>query len=150
MPTKTELLLEGYEAWNRDDCEAWLEMLHPDVEIHTAGVFPDLSPAYRGHRRAEKFWRQLHEPWETFRIDVEEIREEEEHDAAIAAVRFRGRGGDSGVEVDMRFANAVRFLDGLAVEFVNRRTLADAREALRRQQPEAPSRPTATRARSPS
>jgi ketosteroid isomerase-like protein len=133
MPTNSDLLLTAYEAWNRDDCGAWLELLDPDVEIRTSGVFPDLAPVYRGHERAAKFWRQLREPWEVFRIDVERI--EEGDGTAAAAVRFRARGADSGVEVDMRFGNAISVRDGLATELVNRRTLEEAREALSQEHP---------------
>jgi ketosteroid isomerase-like protein len=137
-PTNSELLLAGYDAWNRDDCDAWLELLHPDIEIHTSGVFPDLAPVYRGHERAARFWAQMLEPWETLRIDVERI--EEEGDVVTAAIRFRARGADSGVEVDMRFCNAIRVRDGLATELVNRRTFEEARRALRPRQRAEPSR----------
>jgi ketosteroid isomerase-like protein len=133
MSTNSELLLAGYEAWNRDDCQAWLDLLHPDIEISTSGVFPDLAAEYRGHERAAKFWRQLREPWEPFRIDVEQI--EEEGDVVTGAVRFRGKGIDSGVEVDMRFGNALSIRDGLATAMVNRRTVEEAREELLRRQP---------------
>jgi ketosteroid isomerase-like protein len=128
-PTLSELLLAGYEAWNQDDCNAWLELLDPDVEIRTSGVFPDLAAVYRGHQRAAKFWRQLREPWEVFRIDAERI--EEEGDCVAAAIRFRAKGHDSGVQVDMQFGNAIRVRDGLATELVNRRTFEEARQALR-------------------
>lgn len=76
MPTNSELLLAGYDAWNRDDCDAWLELLQPDVEIRTSGVFPDLADVYRGHRQARKFWRQMREPWEVFQIDVDDVEEQ--------------------------------------------------------------------------
>jgi len=132
MQTNAELLLAGYEAWNCDDCDAWIALLDPEIEIHTSGVFPDLSPEYRGHRRARKFWRQLREPWETFSIEVERI--EEERDCAAAAIRFRARGVDSGVDVDMRFGSAIKVRDGLATELVNRRTLEEARAAVLEEQ----------------
>jgi ketosteroid isomerase-like protein len=135
MPTNAELLLAGYEAWNCDDCDAWLALLDPEIEIHTSGVFPDLAAEYRGHRRARKFWRQMHEPWETFLIEVERI--EEEGDCAAAAIRFRGRGVDSGVEVDMKFGSGIRVRDGLAIELLNRRTLEEARAALLEGRPAA-------------
>jgi ketosteroid isomerase-like protein len=138
MPTNSELLLAGYEAWNRDDCAAWLELLDPDIEISTSGVFPDLAAEYRGHALATRFWRQMHEPWEVFRIDVDHV--EDDGDCALASIRFRGTGVDSGVQVDMRFGNGVRIRDGLATELVNRRTLEEARAALR---PDAKSRPGA-------
>jgi ketosteroid isomerase-like protein len=133
MATNSELLLQGYDAWNRDDCDAWLALLHQDVEISTSGVFPDLSAEYRGHGEAIRFWKQLHAPWERFRIDVEQVQDEE--DCALAAIRFRAKGVDSGIEVDMRFGMGIRVRDGLATDMVNRRTLEEAREALRPKQP---------------
>lgn len=128
MSRNTQLLLIAYDAWNRDDCDAWLRLLHPDVEIHTSGAFPDLSPVYRGHKRAKKFWQQIREPWESFRIEVERL--EEVDDCVIGAIRFRATGVDSGVEVDMRFGSAIRVRDGVATEMVNGRTAHDAREAI--------------------
>jgi ketosteroid isomerase-like protein len=122
----SELLLAGYEAWNRDDLDAWIELLHPDVEIHTSGVFPDLAPVYRGHQAAARFWRQMHEPWERFRIDVEQVEDVE--DGAIAAIRFRAKGVDSGVEVDMRFGMAMTVSEGVAIALLNRATFEEARQ----------------------
>jgi ketosteroid isomerase-like protein len=136
VPTNSELLLAGYDAWNRDDCDAWLAYLAPDVVISTSGVFPDLSAEYCGHGEAIRFWRQMHAPWEVFRIDVEHVEEDAEH--AFAAIRFRGKGIDSGIEVDMRFGMAIRVRDdGLATHMVNRRTLEEAREVLKHDQPAA-------------
>ena len=128
MPTNAELLRAGYDAWDRGDLDAWLALLDPDVVIRTSGVFPDLAPEYHGHERAAKFWRQLREPWETFRIDAERI--EEQGDRVMAEIRFRGKGADSGVEVDMRFGMAIRLRDGLAIELVNRRSVDEAGQAL--------------------
>jgi ketosteroid isomerase-like protein len=136
MPTNAQLLQAGYDAWNRDDRDGWLQLLEPDIEVRTAGVFPDLAPVYRGHEGAARFWRQLREPWEVFRIDAERI--ETEGDLAMAAVRFRATGIDSGVKVDMEFGNAVRIRGGRATLLVNRRTLEEARDALLETEPAAP------------
>jgi ketosteroid isomerase-like protein len=144
MTTNADILRSGYDAWNRDDCEAWLDLLHPDLEIRTSGVFPDLADVYHGRARAARFWQQMHEPWEAFRIEVEEMAEE--GDMVAAAIRFRARGVDSGVEVDMRFGHAIRVRDGLATEFVTRRTFAEARAALGREQPGGGGREPAVRA----
>jgi ketosteroid isomerase-like protein len=131
--THTEMLLGAYDAWNRGDCEAWLAYLDPDIHISTSGVFPDLSAEYHGHGEATRFWRQLHAPWEAFRIDVEHVEDDEEY--AFAAIRFRGTGVDSGIEVDMRFGMGIRFRDELATHMVNRRTMEEAQEVLRAQPP---------------
>jgi ketosteroid isomerase-like protein len=150
MSQNTDLLLAGYDAWNRDDCDGWLRLLHPEVEIHTSGAFPDLSPLYRGHERARKFWEQMHAPWKDLRIEVENI--DEEDDCVIGAIRFRATGVDSGVEVDMRFGSAIRLRDGLATELVNGRTADDARESVcqmpLRDLSSAPSNPAASSAAS--
>ena len=139
MPTNAELLLAGYDAWNRDDLDGWLELCHPDIEISTAGVFPDLAPTYRGHEMARTFWRQMHEPWETFRVEVERIHEED-GGIVMGAIRFRGKGVDSGVEVDMRFGNGIRVEQGLATRLANRLTVEEVRKALSGLQPELPLR----------
>ena len=127
--SNTDLLLAGYEAWNRGDRDAWLALLDPEIQIETSGVFPDLAPEYHGHKRAAKFWSQMLEPWEEFQIEVERI--EEESEIVAAGIRFRARGSDSGVEVDMRFGNGIRIRDGLAIELLNRRTFEQAFDALR-------------------
>jgi ketosteroid isomerase-like protein len=127
--SNTSLLLAGYDAWNRGDRDAWLELLDPEIEIETSGVFPDLAPDYHGRERAAKFWSQMLEPWDEFHIEVERI--EEEGDIVAAGIRFRARGEDSGVEVDMRFGNGIRVRDELAVQLLNRRTFEEVFDALR-------------------
>src|ERR687892_269731 len=105
VESNSQRLLAGYDAWNRDDCDAWLALLAQGVVISTSGVFPDLSAEYCGHG---------------------------------AAIRFRGTGVDSGIEVDMRFGMGIRVgEDSLATHMVNRRTLEEAREVLMRNQPAA-------------
>src|SRR5688572_29147008 len=106
MSRDSDLINRTYAAWNHDDLDAWLETLHPEFEFHTSGVFPDFDPVYRGHEGAADFWRAMHEPWEEFRIDVDRV--EQQGDWFLLTIRFRGKGVDSGLEVDMRFANSVR------------------------------------------
>lgn len=57
-------------------------------------------------------------------------------DWAVASLRFRARGEDSGVEVDMRFGMAMRARDGLGIQFLNRRNFDEARKAVRSAQPD--------------
>jgi ketosteroid isomerase-like protein len=133
VSSNSDLLRLGYDAWNRQDPDGWIELLHPEIRIQTSGLFPDLAREYVGHARARKFWLQMHEPWELFAIDVEHV--EDQDDWAIASIRFRGRGADSGVDVDMRFGMAMRVQDGLAIELVNRRNFDEARKAVERPAP---------------
>jgi ketosteroid isomerase-like protein len=135
MSKDSELVLAAYEAWNRGDLDGWLKALHPEVELTTSGVFPDFEPVYRGHKGLTEFWHQLREPWEVFHIEVEEIDDDE---FVAVTLRFRAKGVDSGVKVDMRFGNAIRISDGLAIEIVTRRTVEEARLALRGTRSRAP------------
>jgi ketosteroid isomerase-like protein len=135
MSRNSELILAGYEAWNRDDLDAYLATLHPEVRLHTSGVWPDFDPVYSGHDGIGEFWRRMHEPWEAFRIDIEQF--DEQGDGSTTAVRFRSKGVDSGLGVDMRFAHGLLVRDGLLAEVFSRRTLEEAREALAASQPTA-------------
>ena len=90
MSRNSELILAGYDAWNRDDLDAYLETLHPDVKLHTSGAWPDFDSVYSGHEGIAEFWRRMREAWEMFDIDVEHI--DEEGDCFTTAIRFRGKG----------------------------------------------------------
>ena len=125
-----DVILAGFEAWNQEDLDAWLEVLHPDVEFHNAGVFPDFDRVYRGHDGVSEFWRAMHEPWESLRVELEQI-EEERRDWVAYTFRFRAKGAESGLEVDLQFANAVRLSEGLEIEIIARRTLEEVREVIR-------------------
>jgi ketosteroid isomerase-like protein len=117
MSKNSELVRKGYAAWSHDDRDAWLETLHPDVEIRTSGIWPDFDPIYHGHEGLAEFWRRMYEAWEEFRIDIERL--DEECDCFVLALRFRGTGAGSGVEVDLKFANAIRMHEGLQAEIIS-------------------------------
>ena len=133
MAAHVDLVLAGFDAWNRQDLEGFLATLAPDVEFWTSGVFPDFDPVYRGHAGIAEFWRRLHEPWDTLRTDPEAI--EELGDWVVYVFRFRAKGTSSGVDVDLRFANAIHVLNDRGVQIVARRTLEEAREVALKGQP---------------
>jgi hypothetical protein len=56
-------------------------------------------------------------------------------DSFVLALRFRGTGAVSGVDVDLRFANAIRIREGLQVIVISRRTVEEAREAPQKTEP---------------
>jgi ketosteroid isomerase-like protein len=127
MSEKLEQLISaGLDAWNRQDLDDWLALLAPEVELWTSGAFPDFDPVYRGQPGAVEFWRKLHDPWDTLILDLDVL---EPYGGWLAyAFRFRAKGVGSGVEVDLRFANAARVIDGRMDRIVTRRTLEEARD----------------------
>jgi ketosteroid isomerase-like protein len=120
-----ERVHRAYEAWNRDHFEAVRELLHPEVEWHSSGLFAGLEPVNHGHEGVRRWWRQLKEPWESFTIEVR--RELERGGTVITDVRFRAVGRESGVEVDLPFAHVFEFEDGLVVRY---RSFGSLEEAL--------------------
>jgi ketosteroid isomerase-like protein len=123
-----KLVLRVVDGWNRDDLEAVLQTLDPDLEFHTSGVFPDFDDVYRGRDGFARFWRAMHEPWEELRLDVERI--EDRAECVAVEFRFRAKGVGSGAVVDLRFANAITVHDGLQTKIVARRVFDDALEAI--------------------
>jgi uncharacterized protein (TIGR02246 family) len=99
-----------YEAWNSQDLEAFLALMHPEVELSTSGLFPDAVGPFHGHDGIRVFWRRFTEPWERIEIGYEELRELGP-DTVLVKVRFHGVGRE-GIEVDRTFAHHYTILDG--------------------------------------
>jgi ketosteroid isomerase-like protein len=108
-----EVVLEGFEAWNRGDLQWLLDHASPDYEWRPARIFPGIDAVYHGHAGFAKFWSTLREPWQSLRIEVDRV--EDLGDAVLALFTFHGKGRDSGVEVTLRLANVFRLRDGLGV-----------------------------------
>lgn len=123
-----DIILRGYRAWN-ESLDEWLLTAHPDIEVDLSGLFPDFERVYRGHAGLADLWHQMHGAWEEFRIEPEQIFAEGDS-AYTAAIRFRGRGSASGLNVEMRFSHGLHLEDGLVRRVISRRTLAEARAAL--------------------
>ena len=120
-----QLVETALEAWRDNDLDAWLETLHPDIVYHTSGVFPGLQQTYSGYDGIRQFWRDMHEPWEELRPDLERIVELDD-ERVVVEFRFRAIGAESGARVDLRFCNAGRVRDGLTLELFAARTFEEA------------------------
>jgi uncharacterized protein len=105
-----------YEAWNRDDPEAALVVVHPDVELHNpTDVFLGTQSLYRGHGGLREFWKAAKEPWESFKSHIE--RTLEKGDTVVTLVRFEAVGKESGAKVGLSFANVWELRGGLITKF---------------------------------
>jgi hypothetical protein len=84
----------------------------PDVEVEGIGADAiRLTPALEGAVGLLEFWRDWLEPWESFYVDVEEIREGSEG-VMIEAVQ-RGRLRGSAAEVNTPSAAVLLFRRGV-------------------------------------
>ena len=110
MSQNVEVAQVGYDAWTEDDLDAWLTVLHEEVEMWTSGVFPGLDPVYRGHAGMEKFWGDFRSPWQSLRMVIDSYRER--GDQVVALYRFEATARDE-LPVQREAANVLTFRGGV-------------------------------------
>ncbi len=89
----------GYEAFNAGDVDAFLEVVHPDIEFHSRVM----SNVYRGHAGIRRYFREwIVEPWERLHAEPESI-EALSPLVALAQLHLTGQSRDTGAPVEMRY-----------------------------------------------
>jgi ketosteroid isomerase-like protein len=106
-PTKTDLARLVFEAFNRRDVEAGLELVTEDVDFlaPTADIANEGKP-YVGHAGMLKYYDDVARVWKELEVTPTEIREVDEAILVIGRVYGRGEGGyiqDSPAQWVMRF-----------------------------------------------
>src|SRR3954452_15707248 len=87
-----------FAAFNKRDWRAFPAELDPEVEYMPLEEDAD----YHGPEAFAEYLRRWLDAWETFLVEAEEIEITPAEDRAFVAMRFRGRGKGSGVEIDER------------------------------------------------
>jgi ketosteroid isomerase-like protein len=122
-----ERVRRAYELYSETQQPDY-ELLHPDVEWHTAQDLPD-STTHRGHDGVAALYAEWIGSFEGFRVEVEEVIDGGD-EAVIVVTRLRGRFGGGNEEVDLVEMHVWRLLDGKAIEIREYRTKAEALEAI--------------------
>jgi uncharacterized protein len=107
-----EILNGAYEALNRGDAAAALDVLAPEVEWHESGALPE-HDVYRGREEVGRLLREFLAPWDDFRQEVEEVRAAGDRVALFLHLIAEGR--TSGARVDARYAHVWTMRQGKAV-----------------------------------
>jgi uncharacterized protein len=119
--------MDAYDAWNRGDFAAMVKHVAHDVEWATSGVFPDFDPVYRGHDGIRRFWDTMQVAWEA--LEVRPTRFVEYGDRILIELHFRGKGRESGVEVELDWAQVLTFRGDRITRIAGYPGVGDAREA---------------------
>ena len=109
-----ELVRSGYEAFDRGDIDWIVERVSPDIEFNLQGATaPDLPATIRGKDGLrELFSSWFVDPWEEgLRQDVERLYDL--GDRVLGLVTFRGRGKESGIDVELRYAHIFTLREGV-------------------------------------
>jgi ketosteroid isomerase-like protein len=104
---------QAYAAANRRDFDLLLSGLDPDIELHRAQVFLDISGTFHGHDGYLEVWRGVLESFEHFRLDPEELLDF--GDRFLLTVKLSGHGAGSGVSISQPLFQLFTLRRGLVV-----------------------------------
>lgn len=110
MSERTDMVIRGYEAFNRGEVEASLSIMHPEIEWHTYIVPGPGGGVYHGHEGVRELWSDARKIFGEFKNIPEQMFDGGGH--VVAFVRVEGVGRESGVPVEARIAHLYTFRDG--------------------------------------
>jgi len=111
---REDLVRRYYAAFSANDLDGVLAVVHPEIEFNPILGALYEQRGFRGYEGMTVHLRGLHERWDTFEGEVEQIVED--GDALIGFVCLRAtRGGEP---FEARVAVEVGFRDGLISSFV--------------------------------
>jgi uncharacterized protein len=111
-----EAVKRGIEAFNREDVEGILEELDAEVEFQATlqVMLGGAATVYRGHEGIRELLRDLDSAFAELHIGITEIRDLGERVVGIG--RIRGRGKESGAEVESPYGIVVELKNGKGVQ----------------------------------
>jgi ketosteroid isomerase-like protein len=105
----------GYEAFNRGDTSVLMELASeiatPNVEWGATGAFPGVEGVYRGPEAMQRWMEVIRSEWKDFEVTLDEVLYDS-GDVLAVTERLRGRGRESGAEVEMRVFASYWFQQG--------------------------------------
>jgi ketosteroid isomerase-like protein len=106
------LVTRAYDALNRGDVAGALAPLSENAEWHESAALPE-SDVYRGRETIREFLEGFLESWDEFVQEVEDVVRT--GDKLVVLLSMRGRGRESGVDVDASYAHVWTLRDGRAI-----------------------------------
>jgi ketosteroid isomerase-like protein len=100
-----ERVRAGYDAFNRGDAAAWLDIFEPDAELRDLPNTPD-QRFYRGHDGLREWAESMMQAFANFRFEPQEVTEV--GNFIVVAVRISARGLGSGVPTDMQVFHVLK------------------------------------------
>ncbi len=109
-----EIVRKAWEAVNRGDIDASLKYAAPDCEFDNSRAFGPVHGTYKGLDQIRQAFEDFFGPWESFRIELDELIDAGEDVVASVTGYYRGRDG---IEVRTRTAFVWTIRDG-AIAYV--------------------------------
>jgi ketosteroid isomerase-like protein len=122
-----ETIKAATAALNRGDWDAALSYAAPDAKWDTSRDLNETRGIYETHEGAKRALERFYEPWESWRIEIDEfVRVGEDVVVTRQTGYLRGRDG---IEVTARTSAVWKFRDGVVTEWTHYNELAEALEA---------------------
>lgn len=119
-----EVVCQTWSAFGREDLDAALRCIHTDAVVVPFGAAME-GRVYRGHDGVRDWFLQdIGANWQQFEAEAQEFREV--GDKLLVYGRWRARGRDSGVELEVAATWVLEFRDGKIAFW---RTFTDRDEA---------------------
>jgi ketosteroid isomerase-like protein len=121
-----EMVRAAFQAFETNDMEGVLRLCDENIQITLPAELPSVTPHQQGHAGILEAFATWPEQWDDFRVDILRIAEIGDHVAVT--VLNRGRGKDSGAEVEARFTHVFAVRGGKLAEW---RIFMNEEEALK-------------------
>jgi ketosteroid isomerase-like protein len=123
-----ELVRLGWDAFGRGDVESMQRTCQPDVVIVQPRELPD-SKSYEGLAGVAESIEDWPRQWEDFLLEVVEVIDASDTQL-VSVTRQRGRGRESGIEMDFEVAFLHTIRDGKLSRLEMFRSREEALEAV--------------------
>ncbi len=117
----------AFDAFNRRDLDAFLELLDPDVEFRS--LLAGMESSYHGHEGIRRYWEDVLTVSTDFTLEVVEVRDLGDGTLTKLVARGHGAGSDVPYEQTLWSLAQARGRDK-AVLIANYATEAEALEAV--------------------
>lgn len=111
MSELTDRLRTAYEGFGRQDIDAVLSVMDPDVEWDATDALAHTG-MYHGHDGVTEYLESLAGVWEEFHLNPEEFTESGDGEHVMVLGSVKGRLASNGQEVEARFAHVAQLDDG--------------------------------------
>jgi ketosteroid isomerase-like protein len=124
-PGNVELVHRAVDAFNQRDLDAFLALMHPDIEAtpRLAGM----EGGYHGHDGLRRWWHNLLDAWPDYKAEVVEVRDL--GSLTLAKVHVGGHSAGSGIAVRQTSWHVCRWRHRQGIWFRVFSTEAEALEA---------------------
>ena len=110
-----EIVQVAFDAWDRGDTDAILDVCDEDIVIVQAAEFPGPPPVQNGHAGVLEAFALWPEYWDDFRIEI--LRTVAVGERVVVTTSQSGRSKETGIELTAEFTFLFTLRDGKITEW---------------------------------